>query len=234
MPKKEYIRQMFDSIAADYDSLNHLMSLGIDRSWRRRALRRILDPSGPQQIMDLACGTGDFAIAIAKAMREDSHVTGVDLSEGMLEVMRKKVEAESLGGRISIMRGEGEGLDFPEGSFDCVSIAFGIRNFEDRERGLREILRVLRPGGRLVILELSVPSNRILRGLYNLYFKHIVPSIGKAVSGDGAAYRYLPASVNSFPGKKEWMQTMSACGFSQVSHKAFSLGICRMYTAVKP
>ena len=263
MPRKEKIREMFDGIAGDYDKLNHIMSLDIDRTWRKRALKRIFRataaerrrfrtkgnrPAGfPAGILDIACGTGDFSIAIAREMlrRSDSrkvdggqcratgHVTGVDLSDGMLGVMREKVEKERLGNIISCETGDCENLRFPDGSFDRVTVAFGVRNFENREIGLKEMLRVLRPGGRMVILELSVPSNAFFRWLFNLYFLHILPVIGGKVSGDKSAYRYLPASVLGFPGRKAFMQTLRDCGFTNVTHKAFTLGICRMYTGEK-
>lgn len=233
MPKKEKVQQMFDSIAESYDSLNHIMSLNVDKIWRRKALKKIITPGKPQQIMDLACGTGDFSIAIAKAMKDGGHITGVDLSEGMLAVMSTKVKAAGLESLISTRKGEGENLDFPADTFDAVTIAFGIRNFEKREEGLRECLRVLKPGGKLVILELSVPANPVIRWFYNLYFTKVMPLIGGKVSGDKAAYKYLPASVLAFPGKTEWMKTMSECGFSEVTHKALTLGICRLYTGTK-
>jgi len=274
---------MFDSIAGDYDSLNHILSLDVDKIWRKRALKRIVDAPAPARVLDLACGTGDFSIAIAKALsrshkrvgtpieahvkasvkapveapakapveaqvtstgfvtgdsgRSDlmtkGHVTGVDLSEGMLAVMREKVGKAGLAEMISIEEGDGENLRFPDNTFDRVTIAFGIRNFEDRPKGLREMLRVLKPGGRLVILELSRPENKIIRWFYDLYFLHILPKIGGKVSGDKAAYAYLPASVAAFPGKKEFMATMREAGFRAVTHKAFTLGICRMYTGEK-
>lgn len=282
---------MFDSIAGDYDSLNHILSLDVDKIWRRRALKRIVDAPAPARVLDLACGTGDFSIAIAKALsrshkrvrtpveahvkapveapveapvkapveapakapveaqvtstgfvtgdsgRSDlmtkGHVTGVDLSEGMLAMMREKVGKAGLADMISIEEGDGEALRFPDNTFDRVTIAFGIRNFEDRPKGLREMLRVLKPGGRLVILELSRPENKIIRWFYDLYFLHILPKIGGKVSGDKAAYAYLPASVAAFPGKKAFMATMREAGFRAVTHKAFTLGICRMYTGEK-
>lgn len=274
---------MFDSIAGDYDALNHILSLDVDKIWRRRALKRIVDAPAPALVLDLACGTGDFSIAIAKALsrshkrvgtpveahakasvkapveapakapveaqvtstgfvtggsgKSDSatkgHVTGVDLSEGMLAVMREKVGKAGLADMISIEEGDGEALRFPDNTFDRVTIAFGIRNFEDRPKGLREMLRVLKPGGRLVILELSRPENKIIRWFYDLYFLHILPKIGGKVSGDKAAYAYLPASVAAFPGKKAFMATMREAGFRAVAHKAFTLGICRMYTGEK-
>ena len=224
---------MFDSIAGDYDALNHLLSLDVDKRWRRQALKKILDVSGPLEVLDLACGTGDFSIAIAESMNEGGHVTGADLSEGMLAVMEKKVSKAGLSGKISAETGDGENLRFEDGSFNRVTIAFGIRNFEDRDKGLREMLRVLKKGGRLVILELSRPENPVLRWFYSLYFRHILPLIGGKVSGDKAAYKYLPASVENFPGKEEFMREMTAAGFCSVSHKAFTFGICRMYIGEK-
>ena len=233
MPQKEKIQQMFDGIAPDYDRLNHLMSLGVDRSWRRRALRAIVTPERPQALLDIACGTGDFALAQARRMHADSRITGLDLSEGMLAVMREKVEKAGLAGRISCEQGDCEQMRFAEGSFDCATIAFGIRNFAHREAALVEILRVLKPGGRLVILELSVPENKLLRWAYNLYFMHFVPWIGGLVSGDKAAYKYLPASVQAFPGRREWTATMERCGYANVRHRAFTFGLCRMYIGEK-
>ena len=233
MPQKEKIQQMFDGIAPDYDRLNHLMSLGVDRSWRRRALREIVTPERPQALLDIACGTGDFALAQARRMHANSRITGLDLSEGMLAVMREKVEKAGLAGRISCEQGDCEQMRFAEGSFDCATIAFGIRNFAHREAALEEILRVLKPGGRLVILELSVPENKLLRWAYNLYFMHFVPWIGGLVSGDKAAYKYLPASVQAFPGRREWTATMVRCGYANVRHRAFTFGLCRMYIGEK-
>ncbi|MGM9768224.1 MAG: ubiquinone/menaquinone biosynthesis methyltransferase, partial [Candidatus Cryptobacteroides sp.] len=156
------------------------------------------------------------------------------LSEGMLEVMEKKVAKAGLESIISCETGDCENLRFADGSFDRVTVAFGVRNFENRKKGLREMLRVLKPGGKLVILELSVPSNAFMRWLFNLYFVHILPLIGGKISGDKAAYKYLPASVLNFPGKKEFTSTLRECGYAAVSHKAFTLGICRMYSGIKP
>lgn len=221
---------MFDSIAADYDKLNHLLSLDVDKAWRKKAIREVR-PGG--KVLDLACGTGDFAIAIARALPE-SHVTGVDLSTGMLSVMEQKVRDLGLEGRIESEEGDGENLRFEDSTFDRVTNAFGIRNFEEKEKGLEEALRVLVPGGKLVILELSRPDNKVLRWFYDLYFLNILPKIGGSVSGDKAAYSYLPASVKNFPGKKEFTAMMRDAGFERVTHKAFTFGICRMYTGCKP
>lgn len=240
MPKKDNIRQMFDTIASDYDFLNHLMSLGVDRGWRRKALREIVGAEEAPQVLDVACGTGDFSLAIARALAvPGATVMGVDLSEGMLDVMREKVNKagfapESAGNVIVTAEvGDAEKLRFEEKTFDVVTVAFGVRNFENRPRGLEEMLRVLKPGGRLVILELSVPSNRILRGCYNLYFQHLLPWIGGLISGDKAAYRYLPASVLAFPGKEAFTAELIRAGFVDVRHRALTLGLCRMYVAFR-
>lgn len=235
MPKKEFVRAMFDNISGSYDKLNHLMSADVDKSWRRKAIRKIAEgfPGGEKmKLLDLACGTGDFSIAAAR-MIPSAEVTGLDLSSGMLEVMKTKVQAASLGDRISMVTGDGENLPFPDGTFDRVSIAFGIRNFENREQGLREMLRVLKPGGRLVVLELSVPENPAVRSLYKLYFTKVMPAVGGIISGDSKAYKYLPASVLNFPTKDEFLATMRSCGFRDASHRALTLGICRMYWGVK-
>ena len=232
-PDTEKIQSLFDSIAGDYDRLNHILSLGVDKTWRRRALKWITDGQPRKEILDIACGTGDFSIEIAKHSSSETAVTGLDLSEGMLEVMAGKVDAAGLGARIHAEQGNSENMRFDDNSFDRVTIAFGIRNFEEREKALREILRVLKPEGRLVILELSVPSNSALKWLYCLYFKRILPWIGGLVSGERAAYRYLPASVLKFPGKEEWMATMRGCGYRSVIHKSFSAGICRLYAGEK-
>ena len=229
MPSKEKIEGMFDNIAKDYDSLNHIMSLSIDKIWRRKAIKKIKDAGEAPRVLDVACGTGDFSIAIAKAVKK-GEVIGVDISKEMLEVMRQKVLKNKLESMISQEVGDGEALRFPEGSFDRVVNAFGIRNFENREKGLREALRVLKPGGRLVILELSRPQNKIIRWFHDLYFLHILPIIGGKVSGDKAAYAYLPASVKAFPGKKEFTDELRRAGFVNITHRAFTFGICRMYT----
>lgn len=228
MPEKEKIREMFDSIAPEYDHFNHLTSLGIDRSWRRRALRWI---DGPQ-VLDVACGTGDFAIAIAQ--KRHCGVVAIDISEGMLAEMRRKLEAEKLERRITCELGDCAALRFRESSFDNVTVAFGVRNFEDRSACMAEILRVLRPGGKFVMLELGVPGWKPVRNLYNWYFKRVMPLIGGRMSGNFDAYRYLPASVQAFPGRKEWCAFLKGCGFVDVKHRAYNFGICRLYVASKP
>ena len=232
-PDTRKIESLFDSIAKDYDRLNHILSLGVDKTWRRRALKWITDAGPCAGILDVACGTGDFSIEIARRSDAGTMVTGLDLSEGMLAVMNRKVSAAGLAGRISTEQGNSESMRFENDTFDRVTIAFGIRNFEEREKALKEILRMLKPGGRLVILELSVPSNAFMKWAYCLYFTRILPWIGGAVSGEKSAYSYLPASVLKFPGKEEWMATMEGCGFHNVKHKAYTLGICRLYIGEK-
>lgn len=232
--KTEQVRDMFDGISSRYDALNHLMSLGTDRGWRRKAVHCLVREGRPLEVLDLACGTGDLSIALARRLPEGSRITGLDLSEGMLAVMREKVAAAGLEDKVSASQGDGTALPFPDASFDAVTIAFGIRNFSDRPLGLREMLRVLRPGGTLVILELSEPENRLLRGLYRFYILRVLPLVGGLVSGKKAAYSYLPASVIRFPGRREWMQTMQAAGYAQLRHKALTLGFCRLYTGRKP
>lgn len=227
MPKKETIRDMFDSIAPEYDAFNHLTSMGIDRSWRRRALRFIEGP----QVLDVACGTGDFSILIAE--RKHCGVVGVDISEGMLAQMRRKVAEAQLDRRVICETGDCAALRFKNGSFDNVTVAFGVRNFEDREACVKEILRVLRPGGSLVMLELGVPRVRFIRSLYRFYFTRVMPLVGGRMSGNRKAYEYLPASVLAFPGPEEWTAFLIDCGFAGVKHRSLSLGICRLYVATK-
>ncbi len=230
MPKKEAVERMFDSIAPEYDALNHILSLNIDRLWRRRAVKKLLDKDAGCRILDIACGTGDFSIAVA-GRSANAKITGIDLSEGMLAAGREKVRKNGLAGQIELLKGDCESLEFPDGTFDGVCVGFGVRNFEHLETGLREMRRVLRPGGRLVILELSVPQNKLLLALYKLYFLKILPKIGGRISGDEAAYRYLPASVLNFPLPKEFKAILRRCGFSGIRHTPLSLGICRMYVA---
>ena len=232
MPKKEKVRQMFDDIAPTYDRLNHLMSLNVDKLWRKYALREIVDGS-VQQILDVACGTGDSIISIAKAGNPGSRVTGVDISEGMMALVMQKAAREGVHDRIRLKVADGEDLPFGEGSFHRVTCAFGIRNFEHKEQGLREFYRVLKPGGKAVILELSVPTGRTARRLYDVYFMHVLPWVGGLISGDKAAYRYRPASVHAFPSPEVFMEMLRDAGFTQVRHRSLSFGLCRMYIGEK-
>ena len=244
MAEKNFVRSMFNNIAPTYDKLNHILSLNIDKIWRKKAVKRIVKNLknsetenlknnsqvlrfSDSQVLDVACGTADSTIALAKA--GVPRVTGVDISEGMLKVGEKKIEELNLNSVISLKVEDCENLSFGDNTFDAAFIAFGIRNFEDKKKGLKELHRVLKPNGLLLILELSVPQNKILLSLYKLYFLHILPFIGKKISGDNKAYTYLPQSVMNFPKPKDFLQTMEECGFKDVRQKALTFGLCRIY-----
>lgn len=231
MAKKEKIKNLFDNIAPDYDKLNHILSLNIDKGWRRKAVREIIDNDEPLSILDVACGTGDFTIEIARKAAKESNIKGIDLSEGMMSVGREKLK--SAGVNATLEYGDCESLSYSNNTFDRISVGFGVRNFEHLDVGLKEMCRVLKPGGKLVILELSVPSNPILRWCYKLYFLNILPAIGGIVSGNRGAYQYLPASVLHFPTPDKFIKMMHEAGFDKVKHKALTFGICRMYVGVK-
>lgn len=232
MKKKEKIREMFDGIAPSYDRLNHLLSLGVDRLWRKRSLKAIVDGT-QQQILDVACGTGDSTITIAAAAAPGSGVTGVDISEGMMSLLMRKAAREGVHDRIRLLRADAEALPFDEAAFHRVNCAFGVRNFERKDLALSEFHRVLKPGGKAVVLELSVPDKRFLRRLYDLYFLHVLPWVGGVISGNKAAYRYLPASVHAFPAPESFCDLMQDAGFSDVYFKSFTFGLCRMYVGTK-
>lgn len=231
MAKKEGVKKMFDNIAPDYDKLNHILSLNIDKNWRKKAVRELADEARPLNVLDVACGTGDFTIEIAKKVAPDSRVVGVDISDGMIAVGLEKLS--KLGINASMEVADCEALPYEDNTFDRVSVGFGVRNFEHLELGLSEMYRVLTPGGKLVILELSVPSNAFIRWGYKLYFLKVLPFIGGLVSGDRGAYEYLPASVLHFPAPDKFMEIMKSAGFDIVEHTALTLGICRMYVGKK-
>lgn len=224
---------MFDAIAPEYDRLNHILSLHIDKIWRKKAVKSMTAGIQAPNILDVASGTGDFAIAIARSAGPGSKITGIDISEGMLAVGREKVERLGLSGTIVLEQGDCENIPYAEGSFDRVSVAFGIRNFENMDKGLSEMFRVLRRGGTLTVLELSEPGNRFVRWLYRVYFLNILPRIGGFVSGNRGAYEYLPASVRNFPKPDAFMEKMESAGFSGIRHESLTFGICRMYTGQK-
>lgn len=228
--KVEQVERMFDHIAPAYDRLNHTLSLGIDRSWRRRAIKW-LRPFHPQRIMDVATGTGDFAILSCR-MLHPAALIGTDISEGMMQVARQKVQEAGLADRIRFQREDCEALSFSEGTFDAVTVAFGIRNFEHLDKGLQEMCRVLRPGGHLVILELSTPDRFPMRQLYRLYSRFI-PLVGRLVSHDHSAYTYLPESIRAFPQGEVMQQSIRRAGFSEVSFRRLTFGICTLYMATK-
>ena len=228
MAKKEGVRKMFDNIAPEYDRLNHILSLNIDKRWRTKAVRELADEPRP---LDVACGTGDFTIEIARKVAPGSEVLGVDISEGMIAVGQEKIAKAGIAASMHVA--DCEALPYDENTFDRISVGFGVRNFEHLELGLTEMCRVLKKDGKLVILELSVPSNTVIRWFYKLYFLHILPAIGGAVSGNKSAYRYLPASVLNFPSPDKFIPMMKTAGFAEVKHKAFTFGICRMYIGIK-
>ncbi len=231
MVKKEGIRKLFDNIAPDYDRLNHILSLNIDKGWRRKAVGEILDERRPLNILDVACGTGDFTIEIARKAPDGSRVTGIDLSEGMMKIGREKIAGAGV--EAEMVQGDCEALPYEDGTFDRISVGFGVRNFEHLDIGLKEMCRVLKDGGKLVVLELSVPSNGFVRWCYKLYFLKILPAVGGWISGDRGAYEYLPASVLKFPAPEKFMDMMKEAGFNDVKHKSLTLGICRMYIGLK-
>lgn len=232
---KEQIALMFNDIAPTYDKLNHILSLNVDKLWRRKAVKRLKKSVANVQnpmILDVACGTADSTIQIAKSIK-NAEVLGLDISEKMLEIGEEKVIKLGLNDRIKLFNSCAENIDFLDNKFDAVFVAFGVRNFSDRMKGLSEIMRVLKPQGSLFVLELSEPQNVIVRWFYNLYFKNILPFIGKKVSGNGAAYRYLQQTVEKFPMPKEFVKMLQDIGYQDVKHEAFSLGLCRLYQAKK-
>ena len=225
--KKEEVREMFDNIAPKYDLLNHTLSMSIDRVWRRRVVGEVRRAK-PGRILDVATGTGDLAIAMARRIR-DVQVLGVDLSEQMLAVARRKIEARGLDGRIVLDRGDAERLAVADASVDVATVAFGVRNFGDLGAGLRELARTIKPGGKVVILEFSRPRNRVFRALYEFYSYKILPRIGGLVSRDKRAYEYLPASVGEFPAPEEYMAMMARAGFRNCRARSQSFGIAQIY-----
>lgn len=231
--KKEEVELMFDAISGKYDLLNKVLSLGIDRQWRKKALL-LLKPLRPTNILDVATGTGDLAFAAAKLL-QPATVTGIDLSAGMLSIAQKRLALHPLVGntKIQFLKGDAEALPMPDGSFDAVTVAFGVRNFGDLQGGLQEINRVLRPGGMLVVLEFTRPRIFPFKQLFGIYFKHILPFIGSWTSGDRKAYRYLYNSVQAFPDYADFTHELNRAGFNNPAYKPLSFGICAIYTAYK-
>ena len=229
--KTGQVEAMFDSIAPAYDTMNRLMTMGIDRSWRRKAVEMVA-ASAPRSILDVATGTGDFAIALAEAV-PGATVTGIDLSGQMLAIGRRKVEKASLDGRITLQKGDCLALPFADGSFDAITVAFGVRNFESLARGYAEMARVLRPGGTLCILELAVPSSPLVRPFYNIYTRGIIPLAGRIISSDPRAYTYLPQSIAAMPSGQKMLELLREAGLSQPRLCPLTLGVCAIYTARK-
>ena len=229
--KKRQVEEMFDKIAFRYDFLNHFLSAGIDVGWRKKAIGQ-LKKHGPKKVLDVATGTGDVAILTYKMLRPEK-ITGIDISEGMLEIGRKKIENLGLQKHVELLKGDSEAISFSDNSFDAVTVAFGVRNFEDLEKGLLEIKRVLRPGGKLVILEFSRPTLPVIKNVYNFYLKRIAPKIGTIISNNKNAYQYLNESVQKFPERKAFIDILNKLGFKNTSCKTLNLGICSIYCGEK-
>ncbi len=221
---------MFDNISGNYDFLNHFLSFGIDILWRKKAIK-MLRTLQPKQILDVATGTGDFAIE-ALSLNPDK-VIGVDISEGMLEVGRVKMKERKLDHQIELLYGDSENLPFEENSFDAIIVAFGVRNFENLENGLAEMLRVARPNGKVVVLEFSKPRKFPFKQLYNFYFRYVLPKIGRWVSRDSSAYTYLPESVQAFPDGQGFIDILNRLGYKNTACKPLTFGISSLYIGTK-
>lgn len=221
---------MFDNIAPRYDFLNHLLSVNIDKLWRRKAMN-LLKEKNPQTILDVATGTADFSLALQNLKPKE--IIGVDISENMLSVGRVKVRKKKLDNIITLQRADSELLPFPDNRFDAVTVAFGVRNFENLKAGMQEMLRVVKPGGKVVVLEFSKPQGFPVKQLFNFYFKNVLPVIGRIFSSDKRAYTYLPESVQAFPEGKAFLSLMEECGYKAVQCTSLTFGIASIYTGEK-
>ena len=228
--KKEQVAEMFNNISRRYDFLNHFLSLGIDILWRKKAIR-LLKKDQPKQILDVATGTGDFA-SEALALNPD-RIVGVDISEGMLEMGRKKMERKGVDHIIDMQMGDSEKLLFDDNTFDAAIVAFGVRNFENLKQGLSDMCRVLKSGGKIVVIEFSRPKRFPMKQLYNFYFKSILPIIGKIISKDQSAYTYLPESVEAFPDGQDFLNILTEVGFKNVECRPLTFGISSIYIGQK-
>jgi demethylmenaquinone methyltransferase/2-methoxy-6-polyprenyl-1,4-benzoquinol methylase len=230
-PKKQQVAEMFDKIAFRYDFLNRFLSGGIDRNWRKKAIRELIH-SKPKTILDVATGTADMPILMNRILQPDQ-ITGIDISEGMLELGKQKITKAGLEKTIWLEKGDAESIHFPDASFDAVTVAFGVRNFQNLEHGLAEMHRVLKPGGRLVILEFSKPNRGFFLPFYKFYLRLVAPRIGKIVSGNADAYKYLNDSVNAFPEGKTLIGILNKTGYKNTYFKNLSLCICTIYCGNK-
>lgn len=230
LTKKQQVEQMFDNISGKYDLLNRILSMGIDVSWRKKVVKSV-KKQNPKTILDIATGTGDLAIAMAKAT--DAKITGFDLSVGMLEVGKRKIVEENLQDRIEMIQGDAEKMPFADDSFDVITVAFGVRNFENLKKGLDDIYRVLKPGGKLIILEFSQPQAAPMKQLYSFYSRYILPRIGKKISKDQSAYTYLPDSVKAFPHGDEMKKILKNSNFVEPFDKKLTFGIASIYESLK-
>lgn len=231
-PKTEQVRDMFDSIAPAYDFMNRAMTFGVDKWWRSVAVNMICK-SNPATILDIATGTADLAIKLAYKMPA-AHVTGVDLSANMIEIGRQKVTQRNLSDRIELMTADCLHLPFDDNTFDCITVAYGVRNFEHLDQGYGEMFRVMKPGGMLVVIELSTPTNQVVKPFYRLYTKHIIPLAGKLVSKDVRAYSYLPESIAAVPQGDNMLALIKQAGFDDARFKTLTFGTCSIYSAKKP
>ena len=229
--KAAQVEQMFDNIAPTYDKLNHRLSWDIDKGWRRKAIRQ-LEPYKPQTLLDIATGTGDFAILAAERLRPE-RLVGADISEGMMEIGRQKVKAKGLQDIISFEKEDCLALSYPDGSFDAVTAAFGIRNFADLDKGLMEMCRVLKEGGHLSIVELTTPVNFPMKQLFHVYSHTVLPLYGRLISKDTSAYAYLTKTIEAFPQGERMVEILKKAGFREASFKRLTSGICTMYFATK-
>ncbi len=229
--KKAQVAKMFDSISWRYDFLNHFLSAGVDIYWRKKAIRELKELK-PALMLDVATGTADFAIQAVRSLNPDKLI-GVDISEGMMDLGRKKLAQLGLSDKIELRRGDSENLPFEENKFDAVIVAFGVRNFENLEKGLADMYRVLKPGGKLVVLEFSKPSKFPFREFYGLYFRFVVPVVGRLVSKDRSAYDYLPESVHAFPRGQEFVSILDRLGYKNTTCKPLTFGISSIYTGLK-
>jgi demethylmenaquinone methyltransferase / 2-methoxy-6-polyprenyl-1,4-benzoquinol methylase len=227
--KREQVERMFDNISPQYDLLNRMLSMGIDQGWRRRVMR-LVAKEPVEHLLDVATGTADLAILASKKVPK---VTGVDISEGMLEHGRTKVAKRGLEQRVVLQRADSAALPFPDATFDAVTVAFGVRNFEELERGIAEMRRVLKPNGRLFVLEFSKPQHTPFRQMFRFYFHNVMPFIGKLVSRDNAAYTYLPKSVDAFPEGPEFVRLMAAAGLRETSGESLTGGVATLYVGRK-
>ncbi len=230
--KKEEVAKMFDNIAHSYDFLNHFFSLGIDILWRKKAIR-ILKKESPQMVLDVATGTADFAMEAVRMNLGATKIIGVDISEGMLDVGRKKIKEKGWDSIIELRKGDSEHLPFEDNYFDGFTVAFGVRNFENLEKGMGEMRRVLKPGALGIVLEFSKPSSFPLKQIFNLYFKRIMPGVGKLVSKDKRAYEYLPESVQAFPDGEAFLDVMKKVGYRETRSIKLTGGIATIYLGRK-
>jgi demethylmenaquinone methyltransferase / 2-methoxy-6-polyprenyl-1,4-benzoquinol methylase len=231
MAEKEKVRKLFDDISERYDFLNHFLSFGIDRWWRKNFVR-VLSKSHPLRILDVATGTGDLAIAMAALSPEK--IVGIDISGRMMEIGKKKAAKKQLDGIIEFRQGDAESIPFPDGFFDAVTVAFGVRNFENLSIGLTEMKRVLKPGGTMLILEFSRPENGTMKVLYRFYSKFIIPFIGSKISRNDQAYTYLPETIAAFPSGEDFTRLMEKAGMEKNSYISLTFGISTIYSGVKP